>query len=254
MMSSEAGGADSNDLSAAYVLHTRKYRDTSLIAELYTQAQGRVAVVAKGARSKRGVKQAIWQPFTPLLISYIGKGDLKTVTGIEFSSSGFRLTGENLIMGLYVNELMVRLLAKSDPLENLFGAYQSVLKDLMIGEAAQASLRKFELFLLDAMGYDINFNETSNRAQIEPNKRYEFRAGEGFIPVVDVWRDHQSGETSKPGEQHDVGSFRGETLRAISERDFTEPEALRCAKVILRTTFHYLLGGKPLKSRELFVR
>ena len=131
--------------------------------------------------------------FTPLLISYIGKGDLKTVTGIEFSSSGFRLTGENLIMGLYVNELMVRLLAKSDPLENLFGAYQSVLKDLMIGEAAQASLRKFELFLLDAMGYGINFNETSNRAQIEPNKRYEFRAGEGFIPVVDVWRDHQFG-------------------------------------------------------------
>ena len=71
--------SDSNDLSAAYVLHTRKYRDTSLIAELYTQAQGRVAVVAKGARSTRGVKQAIWQPFTPLLISYIGKGDLKTV-------------------------------------------------------------------------------------------------------------------------------------------------------------------------------
>ncbi len=253
-MSSEASGADSKELSAAYVLHTRKYRDTSLIAELYTQAQGRVAVVAKGARSKRGAKQANWQPFTPLLISYTGKGDLKTVTGIEFSSSGFRLAGENLIMGLYVNELMVRLLAKNDPLENLFAAYQGILKDLMADVAAQASLRKFELFLLDAMGYGLNFTETSMGVVIEPDMRYEFRAGDGFSPVVEIWRNQQSEEHTKAAEYDDVVSFRGETLLAIHERDFAESEALRCAKVILRTTFNYLLGGKPLKSRELFVR
>ena len=253
-MSSEGRGAGNNELSAAYVLHTRKYRDTSLIAELYTQDQGRVAVVARGARSKRGAKQASWQPFTPLLVSYIGQGDLKTVTGSEFSSNGFRLTGENLIMGLYINELMVRLLAKNDPLDNLFSAYQRVLKDLMIGEAAQISLRKFEMFLLDALGYGISFRETSTGTPIAPGMMYEFRAGHGFNQIVDSWHDEDASSVSEPGEHDNIVRFRGETLLSIANQNFTLPEVGVTAKVILRTTFHHLLGGKPLKSRELFVR
>lgn len=237
-MSREAIGGDDNELSAAYVLHTRKYRDTSLIAELYTQDQGRVAVLAKGVRSKRAARQASWQPFTPLLVSYIGRGDLKTVTAAEFSNTGFRLEGDNLIMGLYVNELMVRLLVKNDPLENLFGIYQEVLKNLMAEDQALIALRKFEMFLLQALGYGVDFKQTAMGYPIKAETDYEYRVGHGFSEI----------------EQDNVVSFKGKTLLAISNQDFSVPEVGLSAKVILRTTFHHLLGGKPLMSRALFVR
>ena len=237
-MSRDGVGGDDNELSAAYVLHTRKYRDTSLIAELYIKDQGRVAVVAKGARSKRAARQASWQPFTPLLVSYTGRGELKTVTAVDFSNTGFRLEGDNLIMGLYVNELMVRLLVKNDPLENLFGAYQEVLKNLMAGDQALVALRKFEMFLLQALGYGIDFEQTATGAPINAEIYYEYRVGHGFSEM----------------DQTTVVSFKGQTLLAISNQDFSGPEIGISAKVILRTTFHHLLGGKPLMSRALFVR
>ena len=253
-MSSEVSGADKHEMSAAYVLHTRKYRDTSLIAELYIQDKGRVAVVAKGARSKRGAKKANWQPFTPMLVSYLGHGELKTVTGSEFSSSGFRLTGENLIIGLYINELMVRLLAKDDPLEHLFGAYQNVLKDLLVGEETLAALRKFELFLLSALGYGINFEETSEGDRILPNIEYGFRAGYGFYPATVDSKGIRAGRVSEPEESQRFTTFTGSALLGVANEDFSNPEVGNTAKVILRSVIHQLLGGKPLKSRELFVR
>jgi DNA repair protein RecO (recombination protein O) len=252
-MSKEGIGGDDNELSAAYVLHTRKYRDTSLIAELYTKDHGRVAVVAKGVRSRRAVRQASWQPFTPLLVSFMGRGDLKTVTVAEFSNTGFRLEGDNLIMGLYVNELMVRLLAKNDPLENLFGFYQEVLKNLMAGDQSLISLRKFEIFLLQALGYGVDFEKTAMGEPIKPETHYEYQVGNGFSAISE--RSHEDmGDDKATSDDVRVARFKGKTLLAIADQDFSGSEVSNSAKVILRTTFHHLLGGKPLMSRKLFVR
>lgn len=254
MMSKEAIGADNNGLSAAYVLHTRKYRDTSLIAELYTRDHGRVAVIARGARSKKALKTANWQPFTPLLVSFVGRGELKTVTAAEFSSNGFRLSGDNLIMAMYVNELLVRLLAKHDPIEALFGAYQNVLKDLMVADEALTALRKFEIFLLRALGYGIDFQTSTLGVGIEPDQFYEFRAGHGFSPCSYSRQQASTDTIAEPEGPHAKIKFKGEHLLAIAANDFSRAETGSSAKLILRTAINAMLGGKPLMSRQLFAQ
>jgi DNA repair protein RecO (recombination protein O) len=249
----------SDGLSPAYILHTRKYRDTSLIVELLVRDEGRVSAVARGARGKRGRQQATWQPFTPLLISCFGRGELRTVKHAEFLPTGFPLTGDSLLLGIYANELLVRVLGKYEAVPGLFGQYQTLLTDLA-GDGTpsvtpadtaipeprlrryQDGLRRFELGLLDELGFGISFTVDAERgAAVQPDRYYEFVADEGFYPVARLGQD-------------DTNSFPGEHLLAIAAGDFSSLAIDQSAKHITRLAFARLLGGKPLKSRELFQR
>lgn len=245
----------SDGLSPAYILHTRKYRDTSLIVELLVRDAGRVSAVARGARGKRGRQQATWQPFTPLLVSCFGRGELRTVKHAEFLPAGFPLAGDSLLLGIYANELLVRVLGKYEAVPGLFNQYQVLLASLA-GDAApaaatnveprlrhyQQALRRFELGLLQEMGFGISFTVDAERgAAVEPGRFYEFVADEGFYPV-----DRQDVTA--------LDSFPGEHLLAIAAGDFSSLATDQSAKHITRAAFAPLLGGKPLKSRELFRR
>ena len=70
-------------LQAAFILHGRDFRDTSRLLDVFTQDFGRVSLVAKGARSSRSKLQGILQPFSPLVISWSGKGEVQTLTVAE---------------------------------------------------------------------------------------------------------------------------------------------------------------------------
>ena len=109
------GTGMSEALTPSWVLHSRKYRDTSLILDLLTGELGRVTVVSRGARSKGGRLASSLQPFRLFLASWRGKGELKTLTKTDFPAPPLQIPGQSLMIGMYVNELLVRLLAKSIP-------------------------------------------------------------------------------------------------------------------------------------------
>ena len=119
-------------LQTVYVLHVRTYRETSLIAEVYSRNRGRLSVIFKGIRSKRSRYSGMLQPFVPISLSLVGRSDLKTAVNLEFPAKPFSISGKNIILGMYVNELLYRLLEKFDPLESVFDSSKSLLKNLEI--------------------------------------------------------------------------------------------------------------------------
>ena len=148
------------DLQPAYVLHSRPYRDTSAIIELFTPEYGRLSAVPRGVRrqSRRRSSSARSQPFSPLLVSFSGRAELKTLVASESAGQPHVLAGNSLFSGLYMNELLVRLLHRHDPHPELFAFYAATLKDLSAGAALEPVLREFELKLLDDLGYSFDFS------------------------------------------------------------------------------------------------
>ncbi|RMG37717.1 MAG: DNA repair protein RecO, partial [Gammaproteobacteria bacterium] len=118
------------DLQPAYVLHTRRYGESSLIAELITPSQGRHAVLAKGVLSAKASSRAMLQPFQPLLVRWRGRGQLPVLTGCETADAPLALRGRALYCGFYVNELVLRLCERADPHSTLFPVYVACLSAL----------------------------------------------------------------------------------------------------------------------------
>ncbi|STQ79125.1 Recombination protein O [Hafnia alvei] len=114
----------------AFVLHGRPYSETSLLLDLFTEGHGRVRLLAKGARSKRSSLKGALQPFTPLLVRWGGKGEVKTLRNAEPVSLGLPLTGISLYSGLYVNELVSRVLEQETNYSSLFFDYLNCLQNL----------------------------------------------------------------------------------------------------------------------------
>lgn len=233
-----------DDLCGAFILHTRKYRDTSLLADLLTETEGRLDVVIRGARGKKPRFAGRLQPFVPLLVSWFGRGELKTVKAIDFPDGHIDLTGNNLMMGLYVNELLYRLLGKFDPVPAIYTSYYRLLKVLEYSDSPAAELRRFEIGLLTELGYGITFDiEAATGQPIEGERFYRYVTEEGFYPLpADTYRERPS------------GAFEGAHLLSISRGEFEEPAVEQTARQIIRLSLKTLLGERPLKSREMFIK
>ncbi|MGA2654454.1 MAG: DNA repair protein RecO, partial [Gammaproteobacteria bacterium] len=175
-----------NEMQAAYVLHTRAYQETSLLVELLT-LQGRISVIAKGAKRPKSSFRGILQPFIPLLINCVGRNELKTLTYAEASEQHVLLQGEYLFAGLYVNELLMRLLLKESPCDFLFHAYENILQDLRNQKDLWVCLRLFEKTLLQALGYELNLSHDVNTGEvIEPDAHYIYLLEKGPVRVDEV--------------------------------------------------------------------
>lgn len=235
------------ELQSAWVLHTRPYRDTSLIADLLTRDHGRVSVIAKGVRksgrSQKNNQRQRLNPFIPLLVSCQGRNELKTLTGIETQGHAEFLGGKVLFSALYLNELLIRLLPAMDAHPQVFDHYQQVLREL--GQCNQHAdvdehnlleciLRRFEFNFLHELGYGIDFRyDCQSGAKISAEHSYNFYPDRGFVL------------SHKP-------AISGQHLLALAEDVFNSADVRRTAKYLTRTALQVLLGDKPLKSRELF--
>lgn len=232
------------NLQMAFVLHTRNYTDTRILVELFTAEYGRFGVVARS--SKKGGRFALLRPFQPLLVSWQGKGELKSLLDVEAGGPPINVTGERLYCGLYLNELLLRVLAPADPHPVLFDAYQHALRLLAQGVHMEPVLRNFELDLLAELGYGISFDvDTGTGEPIAPDAYYVFEAASGFTYL-------SSDPPSRSASANIRSVFKGEIITALGGRQFTTPEVLAAAKQLCRQALHPLLGNKPLKSRELF--
>lgn len=222
----------------AFVLHGWPYSETSLLLDLFTEGNGRVRLLAKGARRRRSPLKGSLQPFTPLLVRWSGRGDVKTLRNAEAISLGLPLSGVMLYSGLYVNELLSRVLEPQTNYAVLFFDYLQCLQTLAAENSSpEQALRQFELALLSHLGYGLDFLHCAGSGEpIDEGMTYRYREEKGFIASLVV--DHYS--------------FTGRELRALAERQFPDSDALRAAKRFTRMALKPYLGGKPLKSRELF--
>ena len=240
---------DKEALHPAYILHTRNYRETSLIVEFFTAEHGRVSAVLRGARGKKNVGKSrskpntgqIAQPFSPVLISWFGNGGLKTIKKIEPAATGFTLKGNRLFSGFYINELLTRLITAQDPHPKLYQQYQTLLLELAGTAELEPLLRNFEIFLLKEIGYGLNF-QLANGEEFEADQNYHFDQQHGF-----------SLSRFQQGTQPRIDTFNGNVLIGIQHDNYSEPETGKAAKRLTRLALQPQLGSKPLKSRELFV-
>ena len=147
-------------LQPAYVLHSRAYRDTSALLEAFTPEYGRVGLIARGIRGATSKLRSVVQPFSPMLVSWSGKGELFTLTTAESQGRAILLKTDALTCGLYVNELVMRLTHRYEPHIELFSVYDTTLRqlaDLRHDESIrlQQILRQFEVQLLNCLGYGL---------------------------------------------------------------------------------------------------
>lgn len=221
------------DLQPAYVLHSRPYRDSSALVDLLTLREGMQRVVWRGARRGKGIKP---QPFTPMVLSLYGRGDLKTLRQAEVAGSHVRLQGEALFSGLYLNELLVRLLSSGDPQTLLFAAYQTALEQLAAERAVEPVLREFEWQLLDLLGYGFSLQVDATGEPLSATAVYRWEAEQGL----------QAADSQQPGLLPGAG------LLAMASGDWQHPAALHTAKRLMRKALAVHLGDRPLMSRQLF--
>ncbi|MBQ0266845.1 MULTISPECIES: DNA repair protein RecO [Providencia] len=222
----------------AFVLHSRPYSETSLLLDFFTEGEGKIRLLAKGARRNRSPLRGCLQPFTPLLIRWGGKGEIKTLINADPVSLALPLTGTVLYSGLYLNELTARVLEFGTPYAALFFDYLSCLQILAASEhTPEFALRRFELALLSYLGYGVDFLHCAGSGEpVSDTMTYRYREEKGFIGSLVV----------------DQLSFTGKQLKALASREFPDTDTLKAAKRFTRLALKPYLGGKPLKSRELF--
>lgn len=229
-------------LQPAYVLHRRPFQNTSLLVDFFTLDYGRVRAVARGARREKSRHRALLQLFTPVLLSFSGRGEVKTLNTVESQVAAINLRGERLFSGLYLNELLVRLLHQHVEHTELYQAYQTALLSLQGDAPIELVLRRFELQLLGELGYGLNLHtDCYSQQAISAGLVYRFEPEIGF-----------SATDAAPGPGDDPWHFAGEHLIALREMELHEPPAAHAAKRLLRLALHPHLGEKPLASRSLF--
>ncbi|WP_243389223.1 DNA repair protein RecO [Conservatibacter flavescens] len=222
------------------MLHRKPYSETSLLVDLFTEETGRLAVLAKGARTKRSPLKGVLQPFTPLLLRWSGRGELKILTKAEPAAIGLPLEQIALFSGFYVNELIDRVLEKETPYPQLFQDYLHCLTQLASQpNQVEPVLRRFEFQLLQALGYGVDFCHCAGSGEwVDENMTYRYREERGFF--ASLIKDNLT--------------FYGRELLAFEQREFHDPSILQAAKRFTRIALKPYLGGKSLKSRELFLQ
>lgn len=242
---------------SAFILHSRAFRETSAIVDCFTKTHGRISCVARSARGPKSRYKGTLQPFVKLHISAVGKGDLLSLGNVDLVGPFYQFSHAVLISGLYLNELLTRLLQRHDPYPVLFSHYENTLAELSAipgknnvipakaeiqssyNAALSLALRRFEWQLLKTLGYTFSLtNDAQTGEAIDSRKYYRFDPAQGLVP---------SASGSTPHENDYLGAH----ILAFANDDLGDREIRRVAKRLMRAALAPLLGSTPLKTREL---
>ncbi|MDR1351539.1 MAG: DNA repair protein RecO [Zoogloeaceae bacterium] len=230
------------DAQPAYVLHTRPYRETSLLVEAFSRDYGRVALLARGARRPHSTLRGLIMAFQPLELSWSGKGEVLTLMKAEWQGGQPLLSGLPLFCGYYLNELLLRLLPREDAHPRLFEQYWRILRRLgqtARQEMAESGLRSFERALLSELGYGLTLDRDHLGQPIAAaaHYRYEIERGPVFAPTRDA---------AQP-------TLIGQSLLDMACDDYANAVTRSEAKQLMRRLLAYYLEGAELHSRTLFI-
>ena len=218
-----------------FLLHARSFGDTSIIADVFTESSGKVSIMAKGAKNPRSKFFGHLLPFSALRIIVTGKSEMKTLTQIDSNFLSQSVKGpHDLYTYLYVNELMMRLLPKGLPNQELYDLYQNFVELARADAISELDLRVFELDLLDVLGYGINFDtDSKENSEFKDSIIYSYMPEKGF---------HNAG---------DVEGFSAKEIAAIKNRTLEGIDKLKL-KQLLQVAISSCLDGRELSSRDFF--
>jgi DNA repair protein RecO (recombination protein O) len=222
----------------AFVLHSHPFRETSLILDVFSRSHGRLAIVARGARRPRSSLRGLLLGFQPLLLSWFGKGEVRTLHSAEWQGGQPYLQGTALMCGFYLNELLVNLLARDDPHERLFDYYRATLQRLAHQTDHAATLRSFEKHLLQELGYALVLErEAGSDKAVQAELCYRYAVERGVLP--------------DEGEESSGTPVLGKTLLDMVKDEYADPVTAQQSKQLMRVLLNHHLGGKNLHTREL---
>jgi DNA repair protein RecO (recombination protein O) len=234
----------------AFVLHRYDWSESSLILELLTREYGRIAVVAKGAKKPSSNFRPVLLPLQPLHVAFGGDAEIRTLRSAEWQGGQVMPTGDALLSGYYLNELLLRLLARDDPHPVLFDVYAATVRVLAGPEPTllQPALRAFELLLLREIGLLPSFElQTATLAPLQADQRYVLRAEGGLL------------EADAADERGSLAGAQWLALQAALDDPAPFHATLRCAatmgelKTQLRALLHYHCGVSTLRTRQLMM-
>ena len=216
---------------AAFVLQSWNWKETSLLVEFFTLKHGKVIAVARGAKRAGSHFRGLLTSFSPLKIGFTGQNEVKNLMRAQWLGGFFPIEGEALFSAFYVNELLIRLLPREDPMPELFSSYAKVLEKLADPQANHTvALRTFELELMERLGY-------------------------GLPMTGEPW--YWDGEELKPWNEEVIESDRylvidADMIRKLHDKDFRSKQTLAFAKVLMRKMIAHYAGDKPLNTRRIF--
>lgn len=226
------------DQQPGFVLHATPWRETSLIVEVLTRDFGRLGLVARGAKRPTSQFRGMLSPFAPVALSWSGRGEVKSLIRADWVGGLAPLRGEGLLAAFYMNELLVRLLARGDPHEGLFASYVHTLHRLASESGSiDLALRGFELDLLRDSGWLPPLDVTV--------------AGEAVVPERQYRIDPEHGPLSPSAERDDPWRVSGAALLALAARTAAAPEVAAECRRLLRALVGYRLQGRPLNTRRI---
>ena len=222
------------ELEPSYILHTRPYRETSMIIYALTEQHGVVHMVSRGAR-KNG-SQAL-QPFTKMLLSWSGRGDLFSLTKFEHERSNYTRDFRAQVQCFYLHELILKLIPQLSPTPELFHLYENTINAMSKNPTREDVLRNFELELLAITGHPLQLKfDYINDCELESELSYRY--------------DPELGPTACSIRERQWNVVTGGLLKCLDAGNLNE-EILPQAKVFLRGLIKYYLQGKPLMTRQL---
>lgn len=225
----------------AFVLHARRWRETSLLVEVLSANHGRLGLLARGVHGPRQQPlRAALQPMQLVRIEAVQRGELAQLRGAEALDAPPRLAGDAMLAGFYVNELVLRLAPRQDPAPELFEAYGRMRARLSAGEPLAWTLRRFERDLLDALGVGFDLASDAEGEPLDPAARYRLDPEQGPRRLLS---DRGQGERS--------GAATGRGLLALALDTAPAAEDLAGLRIALRRVLEHHLGGRGLKSWEL---
>lgn len=224
----------------AYVLHARRWRESSLLVEVLSEQHGRLGLVARGvAGPKRHVLRAALQPLQHIRLDGVQRGELAWLNSAEQIDSAPVLAGEATLAGFYLGELLLRLVPRQDPQPRLYALYGQARRRLGSDEPLAWTLRRFERDLLGVLGVGFDFRVDGDGEPLDPAARYRIEPEHGPRRIRD-W-----------GAGGRMEGATGRGLLALAADRLPEPEDMGGLRRVLREAVSHQLGGRGLKSWEL---
>jgi DNA repair protein RecO (recombination protein O) len=197
-------------------------------------------MVAKGAKRPHSALRGVLQTFQPLLLSWSGRAEVRTLTKAEWMGGMLPLSGDALLSGFYLNELLMKFCAREDAHEALFKHYAATLTRLGQGDKQAFALRSFERVLLQETGYAVAFNRCTTGEPVEPQLDYVYHPERG------VRRAHAGDPPSWP-------VVLGQTLLDMAADDFSRASTASQSRALMRFLLHYYLHGAVLNTRQILI-
>jgi DNA repair protein RecO (recombination protein O) len=219
----------------AYVLHARAWRETSLLVDVFSRDFGRVGLVARGVRGARArLPRSLLEPRQSVRMDWTGRGELQTLVAVEPAAAPHVLRGDELLSAMYVNELLVRLVARNDPHPVLFDRYRELLDELPRSASVAWSLRCFERDLLGVIGYALQLDAAADTGEpLDPAVAYDYLPEFGAVAA-----GGHSGGTR----------VHGSALRALAMGVCPDAQDMAALKRLMRNLIGQQVGPRGLQS------